>query len=137
MVDSKQDMLGAINNAVVDELKARNILASSDPADRSNDNITRHLTEHLQAVSNAKNFGDEGSKDTERKTLRDLTSITNNRREEANLQPVTEEKITEAVVSGWNKVVPQQHGQQQDLAKPADTWSEELLKRQQSLYTQR
>lgn len=137
MVDAKQDRLGAINNAVVDELKTKGILVSPDPADRSNDNITRHLAEHLQAVSNTKAFGDEGSKDTEKKTLSDLTSITNNRREEANLPAVTKEQITEAVVAGWNKIVPLQHEQQQPAAKPAETWSEELLRKQQSLYPQR
>lgn len=137
MVDSKQDTLGAINNAVVDELATKRILVSPDPADISNGNITRHLAEHLQAVLNAKHFGDDNSKITEKMTLNDLTAIVNNRRAEAGLETVTKEQITEAVVSGWNKVVPQQHGQQQDLAKPADTWSEELLKRQQSLYTQR
>lgn len=132
MVDAKQDKLGAINNAVVDEFKAKEIFVSPDPGHRSNDNITRHLAEHLQAVLNVKHFGDEGSKDTERKTLRDLTSITNNRREEANLQHVTEKQITDAVVAGWNKVVG--HKQEQLVEKPAETWSERALKTQQDLY---
>lgn len=130
----KQDKLGEINNAVVNELKSKNILVSSDPADRSNDNITRHLAEYLQAIVNAKHFGDDGSKNTEEKTLNDLTSIINNRRTDALFwEKVTKEQIIEAAVTGWNKVVQPQQGQQPLAAsQQAAGWKDRVTAGQES-----
>lgn len=139
-----QDKLGAINNAVVDGFKDKKILIHSNPEDRSNDDITRLVARHLQAVLNAKHFGDADSKNTESKTLNDLTGVINGRRDEANLKqpglnqaPVTKEQVTDEVVAGWNKVVAAQQNQQQSTAKPVGSWSsEELLRKQMSLYNE-
>ncbi len=108
MVDSKQDMLGAINNAVVAEFVAKGILVSPDPANISNGNITRHLADHLSAKASAKLFGDGNSKDIEIMTLNDLVAVINNRRTEAGMKQIDHKSVIVAVMDGWDKTITQQ-----------------------------
>lgn len=127
MLGTKQGKLGEINNSVMDEFKTKGILVESDPGKFSNDGIPHHLAFHLNSVLIAKHFGDSGSKAVEAETLSDLTSIINNRRGEANLPAVSKEQITEAVVTGWNKVVAKQQEQQaQPASQQVADWKDRI-----------
>ena len=101
--DSKQDTFGFIHNAVVDEFKARGILPSSDPSDHKNVGITDSMGVHLQTQLANKHFGD-GEKAVA-DTLKDLTGMINNRRENEGLAPVPKEQVAEAVSAGWEKAI--------------------------------
>ncbi len=139
MVDSKQDMLGAINNAVVDEFVAKGILlppqqnghdntsSNIDPGGAENGNIAKRLLEYTQAIANANYFGDEGSKGRIQPTLNDLESTINNRRKEMEREtgkifsPVTQEEIAVAVKTGWDKAILERQQATQKTVLPDQT----------------
>ncbi len=122
MVDATQSTLGAINNAVVEEFKKRDILPdNNDPGSLNNFGITHRLAEHLHATLEANAFkGDdvraEANKKAEVNSSAVLTATINTLREKAGKMPVAESLVQEAVKAGWEKAISagkSQQGQQE------------------------
>lgn len=105
----QQSTTGAINNAIVDELVTRDILANPNPSSHENARANEYVADYVSAVNAHKLHGDETP--TLAKIENHLTSYINTERDSHNKPPVSVMDIKEALSTGIQKTLEVQQTQ--------------------------